>query len=56
MKFDICLMNPPYTAEKTDTTQRDAMLHYKFLQHVLTISDSVISVQPATWMNTEKIE
>ena len=40
MKFDICLMNPPYNQGLCD----------RFLNKVLDISDIVISVQPTTWL------
>ena len=40
MKFDICLMNPPY----------DQGLCDRFLNKVLDISDIVVSVQPTTWL------
>ena len=41
MKFDICLMNPPYGHK----------LHEKFLMKVLDISDKGVSIQPAIWIN-----
>ena len=40
MKFDICLMNPPY----------DKSLHLKFLEKAISISDNVVSVQPIRWL------
>ena len=40
MKFDICLMNPPYARS----------LHLKFLERVIKISDNVISIQPIRWL------
>ena len=41
MKFDICLMNPPYASK----------LHEKFLMKVLDISERGVSIQPAIWIN-----
>lgn len=38
MKFDVCLMNPPYNRS----------LHLKFLYKTIDISDKVISIQPAS--------
>ena len=40
MKFDICLMNPPYYRST----------HLKFLEKVIKISDNVISIQPIRWL------
>ena len=40
MKFDICLMNPPY----------DKNLHIKFLSKASEISEKVVSIQPLTWL------
>ena len=40
MKFDICLMNPPYYRST----------HLKFLEKVIKISDNVISIQPTRWL------
>ena len=39
-KFDICLMNPPYS--KT--------MHLKFLEKTIQIADKVISIQPCGWL------
>ena len=44
MKFDICLMNPPYYRST----------HLKFLEKVIKISDNVISIQPIRWLE-EKV-
>ena len=44
MKFDICLMNPPYYKST----------HLKFLEKVIKISDNVISIQPIRWLE-EKV-
>ena len=43
MKFDICLMNPPY----------DKGLHLKFLEKAIKISDNVVSVQPISAFQQE---
>lgn len=40
MKFDICLMNPPY----------DNKLHVKFLKHACDLGNNIISIQPAGWL------
>ena len=39
-KFDICLMNPPYSRN----------LHLKFLKKAIEVSDNVVSIQPANWI------
>ena len=39
-KFDICLMNPPYSGT----------LHLQFLDKVIGICDKVISIEPANWI------
>ena len=39
-RFDICLMNPPY----------DRGLHLKFLEKVIECTNTVISIQPAGWL------
>ena len=39
-KFNICLMNPPY----------DRGLHLKFLEKVIECTDTVISIQPVSWL------
>ena len=44
MKFDICLMNPPYYRST----------HLKFLEKAIKISDNVISIQPIRWLE-EKV-
>ena len=44
MKFDICLMNPPYGRG----------LHEKFLIRLLNISNKICTVQPLTWLLTTK--
>ena len=45
MKFDICLMNPPYYRST----------HLKFLEKCIEIGEKVVSVQPATFLiNTRK--
>lgn len=50
-KFDICLMNPPYTATSKGTQNFDEL----FLEKTLSIANTVISIQPATWfMNINK--
>lgn len=40
MKFDVCVMNPPYNRS----------LHLKFLERAINISDSVVSIQPIRWL------
>lgn len=40
MKFDVCLMNPPYAGN----------LHLKILEKAILISDNVISIQPIRWL------
>ena len=40
MKFDICLMNPPYSRS----------LHLKFLEKTIKIADKVVSIQPTRWL------
>ena len=40
MKFDICLMNPPYARS----------LHLKFLEKTIKIADNVVSIQPIRWL------
>ena len=40
MKFDICLMNPPYNRST----------HLKFLEKAIKISNNVISIQPTRWL------
>ena len=42
-KFDICLMNPPYSRGVSN----------KFLDKTLNISKIVISVQPSSWIQNE---
>lgn len=44
-KFDIVLMNPPYAGNA----------HLKFLDKVINISNTVISIQPDVWLNKSKI-
>ena len=44
MKFDICLMNPPYGRG----------LHEKFLIRLLNISNKICTVQTLTWLLTTK--
>ena len=39
-KFDICLMNPPYSRS----------LHLQFLEKVIAISDKVINISPVRWL------
>ena len=39
-KFDICLMNPPYSGT----------LHLQFLENVSNIANTIISVQPIIWL------
>ena len=41
MKFDICLMNPPYSKGN---------LELRFLEKVIQISDTVVSIQPCRWL------
>ena len=41
-KFDICLMNPPYSRK----------LHLKFLEKVIEISNKVITIQPINWLTS----
>ena len=40
MKFDICLMNPPYSRS----------LHLKFLEKTIKIAYKVVSIQPIRWL------
>lgn len=40
MKFDICLMNPPY--EKN--------MHLKFIRKILKIADNIINISPVRWL------
>ena len=49
-KFDICLMNPPYSS-----IENGASLDIKFLDEVTNISDRVISIQPAKMASKMKI-
>lgn len=51
MKFDICIMNPPYGQSDKDT---DKNLHVRFLKKTIEISNEVISIQPSTWINDPK--
>ena len=44
-KFSICLMNPPYAGN----------VHLKFLDKVINISNTVVSIQPDVWLNKSKI-
>lgn len=44
-KFDIVLMNPPYAGNA----------HLKFLDKVINISNTVVSIQPDVWLNKSKI-
>ena len=44
MKFDICLMNPPYYRST----------HLKFLEKTIKIADNVVSIQPIRWLE-EKV-
>lgn len=48
MKFDYIIMNPPYN------DVNGTMLHYKFLCKALEVAETVVSIQPATWMNQQK--
>ena len=41
-KFDICLMNPPYSRK----------LHLKFLEKVIEVTDKVVTVQPVNWLTS----
>lgn len=43
-KFDIILANPPY----------DKTLHEKFLEKFLYIAETIVSVQPLTWLTNQK--
>lgn len=43
-KFDICLMNPPYANG----------LHEDFIEKVLNVSNSVVTVQPTSWVVGKK--
>ena len=40
MKYDICLINPPYSRS----------LHLKFLEKTIKIADKVVSIQPTRWL------
>ena len=40
MKFDICLMNPPY----------DKNLHLKFIRKCINISKNIINISPVRWL------
>lgn len=40
MKFDYCIMNPPY----------DRNLHLKILEQVLKVADKVINISPVRWL------
>ena len=44
-KIDIVLMNPPYAGNA----------HLKFLDKVINISNTVVSIQPDVWLNKSKI-
>ena len=44
-KFDIVLMNPPYAGNA----------HLKFLDKVINISNTIVSIQPDVWLNKSKI-
>ena len=46
MKFDICLMNPPYLGKN----RNDYNIHLKFLNKIATISNNIISVQPIMFL------
>ena len=46
MKFDICLMNPPY----------DKSLHLKFLEKAIQISNNVVSIQPIRWLQDPDVQ
>ena len=48
MKFDYIIMNPPYN------DVNGTMLHYKFLCRALEVAETVVSIQPATWMNQQR--
>jgi predicted RNA methylase len=41
MKFDICIMNPPYGQSEKDT---DKNLHVKFLSLTTKIANTIISI------------
>ena len=43
-KFDVILANPPY----------DKTLHEKFLEKFLYIAETIVSVQPLTWLTNQK--
>lgn len=46
--FSYVIMNPPYN------DVNGTMLHYKFLCKALEVAETVVSIQPATWMNQQK--
>ena len=43
-KWDVILANPPY----------DKTLHEKFLEKFLYIAETIVSVQPLTWLTNQK--
>lgn len=49
--FDYIIMNPPYGQSATGI---DKNLHVKFLQAAVRTADTVVSIQPSTWINDPK--
>ena len=50
MKFDICLMNPPYSS-----IENGGYLDIKFIDKCTDISNKVISIQPGKMASNAKI-
>lgn len=46
MKFDYCIMNPPYAKN----------LHLKFLKKTADIANTIVSIQPYVWLNKNKLQ
>ena len=49
MKFDICLMNPPYGTKETDK-----LIHIKFVDKCLNMCNNIVCVMPSIFIKNKK--